>query len=304
MQRQCFLLVISGKGGVGKSSIARALAMRLSTKVSSIRILDVDLSGPSMARLMGVKVEKVIVDNDKWIPIEIKNNKGSPIHLMSISCLLKSDSDAVIWRGPKKCAFIDKLMDSVKWPDAESNVLTIIDTPPGTSDEHIAIIDAIKKIGANVAALLVSTNHLLSICDVRRQVTFCTKMQVEIIGIVENMAGEDGELECSECHTMTGVAYVGRIPFNRSMQADFDNFKCSSACDSIADLVYNKMFLLSLCRRPSSIPISGYVINSKVIKSTQRYMVPLLKQNKTYCCNFVPFNLGNSLRRRNTTTAS
>ena len=184
------LLVLSGKGGVGKSTvtamIARALAISESREVG---ILDVDICGPSQPRVLGVESEKIHSSGSGWSPVYISEN----LSVMSVGFLLENEDDAVIWRGPKKNGLIKQFLRDVDWGGLE---YLIIDTPPGTSDEHLSITQYLSS-SPPTAAIIVTTPQEVALLDVRKEITFCKKVNIPIIGIIENMS----TFICPKCQT-------------------------------------------------------------------------------------------------------
>ncbi|KAJ1516366.1 cytosolic Fe-S cluster assembly factor cfd1, partial [Coelomomyces lativittatus] len=149
------LLVLSGKGGVGKSTVTTQLALSLFHHVSEphIGVLDIDLCGPSLPKMFGVHASKVYQSNaGKWVPVIVPGSQNR-LKIMSMGVLLPHPDDAVVWRGPKKNAMIRQFLEEVHWGTCE---YLIIDTPPGTSDEHIALIETLKEV-TRKAAILVTT---------------------------------------------------------------------------------------------------------------------------------------------------
>ncbi|KAK8742864.1 hypothetical protein OTU49_001700 [Cherax quadricarinatus] len=188
------ILVLSGKGGVGKSTItamiARALALDNSKEVG---ILDIDICGPSQPRVLGAEDEKVHSSGAGWSPIYVAEN----LAVMSIGFLLNSADDAVIWRGPKKNGMIKQFLRDVNWGSLD---YLIVDTPPGTSDEHLSIVQYLSS-APSVAAVIVTTPQEIALLDVRKEITFCKKVNIPIIGIVENMT----TFVCPKCKAETAI---------------------------------------------------------------------------------------------------
>lgn len=178
------LLVMSGKGGVGKSTVAANLATSLALAGKSVGLLDVDIHGPSIPRLMGLEGRQLVMHEAEIVPIEVGNLK-----VMSIGFLLGSPEDAVIWRGPMKFAVISQFLGDVEWGRLD---YLVIDAPPGTGDEPLSVA---QLIGDGAAAVLVTTPQQLSVADVRRSVSFCRQLSLPVLGIVENMSG----LACPHC---------------------------------------------------------------------------------------------------------
>ncbi|XP_071530036.1 cytosolic Fe-S cluster assembly factor NUBP2 homolog [Panulirus ornatus] len=216
------MLVLSGKGGVGKSTAAVQLAATLKSAGHRVGILDIDLCGPSIPRMMGVEDRDVLTTPDgKWIPVYVDEEKR--LSVISIAFFLDSKNDAVIWRGPKKNAMIKQLLTSVLW-DVD---YLIIDTPPGTSDEHISVMENIRGVPV-LGAVLVTTPQMVAVADVARELTFCRRTGINVLGIIENMSGFVCP-NCSECSNIlatgggeqlaerTNVPFLGRVPIDPSL---------------------------------------------------------------------------------------
>uniref|UniRef100_A0A8D2PNR1 Nucleotide binding protein 2 n=1 Tax=Zosterops lateralis melanops TaxID=1220523 RepID=A0A8D2PNR1_ZOSLA len=174
---------MSGKGGVGKSTLSTELALALRNAGKRVGILDVDLCGPSIPRMLRVQDSSVHQCDRGWVPVFVGHDTA--IALMSIGFLLERPDDAVVWRGPKKNALIKQFVSDVAWGDLD---FLIVDTPPGTSDEHISTVEALRPHQL-LGAILVTTPQAVSVGDVRRELTFCRKAGLQILGIVENMSG-------------------------------------------------------------------------------------------------------------------
>ncbi|KAL3826835.1 hypothetical protein ACHAXA_005677 [Cyclostephanos tholiformis] len=179
------VLVLSGKGGVGKSTISAQLAQSLSSRGYGVGLLDVDVCGPSIPRMTGVI--------GGWEPVYANPNLG----VMSISFLLEEGDAAVVWRGPRKNGLIRQFLTETDWGDDGLDYL-IVDTPPGTSDEHISIVQFLNDarpptsnksgVGGASGAIVVTTPEEVSMADVRKELNFCKKTGVPVLGIVENMS--------------------------------------------------------------------------------------------------------------------
>lgn len=185
------VLVLSGKGGVGKSTVCGQLAWSLSAHFESLNkqigVLDIDICGPSLPQVFGVQGEQIHQSGSGWSPVFVDEN----LSLMSVGFLLSSLDDAVIWRGPKKNGLIKQFLRDVDWEDLE---YLLVDTPPGTSDEHLSIVQYLKPAGI-AGALIVTTPQEVSLLDVRKEITFCKKVEIPIIGVIENMSG----FVCPKC---------------------------------------------------------------------------------------------------------
>ncbi len=175
------ILVLSGKGGVGKSSISTQLAWSLACRGYQVGILDIDICGPSVPRMTGVENEEVRRSSAGWVPVFASEN----LSVMSVAFMLKSRNDAVIWRGPRKNGLIKQFLTEVCWGELD---FLIVDSPPGTSDEHISIAQYLQA--ANIdGSLIVTTPQEVALLDVRKEISFCRKVNLPIIGVVENMTG-------------------------------------------------------------------------------------------------------------------
>lgn len=176
------ILVLSGKGGVGKSTFSTMLSHGFSANPSNtVGLMDTDICGPSIPKMMGVEEETIHVTAEGWEPVWVSENLG----VMSVQFMLPGRDDAVIWRGPKKNGLIKKFLMDVSWGELD---FLIVDTPPGTSDEHLSVNSFLKASGVD-GAVLVTTPQEVSLLDVRKEIDFCRKASIPILGIVENMSG-------------------------------------------------------------------------------------------------------------------
>ncbi|KAG9510678.1 NBP35, partial [Fragariocoptes setiger] len=215
------ILIISGKGGTGKSTVSSLLAKSLSS-THQVGLLDIDVCGPSVPRMMGLEGEQIHKSLTGWSPVYVNDNLG----VMSCGFMLPSLDEAVIWRGPKKTNIIKDFLREVDWCELD---YLIIDTPPGTSDEHISIVSYLKKTElTNVdGAVMVTTPQEMSLLDVRKQIDFCQRIGLPILGVIENMS----LFVCPACTkesvifpTTTGgaqqlahefkISFLGRLPLN------------------------------------------------------------------------------------------
>lgn len=177
------VLVLSGKGGVGKSTVSGQLARGLATNDQlNVGLLDIDICGPSAPRLMGLEGEQIHMSNAGWSPIFVQDN----LAVMSCGFLLESLDEAVIWRGPKKNGLIKQFLRDVDWGQLD---YLLVDTPPGTSDEHLSIHSYLKSLSNLKGAILVSTPQEAALLDVKKQIDFCRRIKLPVLGVVENMSG-------------------------------------------------------------------------------------------------------------------
>lgn len=180
------ILVMSGKGGVGKSSVAAYLSVILSNRGFRVGLMDIDLHGPSIPRMLGLKGGIQPSSNPgKAMPISFSPN----LQVMSIEALLGENKDAAtIWRGPIKIGVIRQFISDMEWPPLD---YLIVDSPPGTGDEPLTVAQTIS----DAKALIVTTPQEISLADVRKSINFCRQVNMKIIGIVENMSG----MLCPHC---------------------------------------------------------------------------------------------------------
>ena len=179
------LLVMSGKGGVGKSTVAAYLAVGLARKGHQVGLMDVDLHGPSIPRLLGLKGSiQSSAESNKGIPLKYLPN----MEVMSIESLLGDKDTATIWRGPLKIGVIKQFINDIAWSNSD---YLVIDCPPGTGDEPLTIAQVIP----DTKAVIVTTPQEISLADVRKSINFCHQVNMEILGLIENMSG----LKCPYC---------------------------------------------------------------------------------------------------------
>jgi len=179
------ILVLSGKGGVGKSTVAANLASHLAFAGKKVGLLDVDVHGPSIPKMVGLEGRSVEMRGEELVPIQVSEN----LTVMSIGFLLSGGSDPVIWRGPRKYHLIRQFLADVCWGRLD---YLVVDFPPGTGDEPLAVA---QMVGASAEAVIVTTPQDVAVADVRRCVSFCNALSLSIAGVVENMSG----LECPKC---------------------------------------------------------------------------------------------------------
>lgn len=206
------ILVISGKGGTGKSTVSSMLARALARDQSlQVGLLDLDICGPSTPRMFSLEGEQVYKSSVGWTPVYATDN----LAIMSCGFLLESLDDAIIWRGPKKNSMIKQFLMDVDWGNLD---YLVIDTPPGTSDEHISVIQYLKQTNLpNLdGAVMVTTPQEVSLMDVRKQIDFCTRTGLKILGLIENM----GKFVCPKC-TKDSVIFPSTSGGANKMAADF-----------------------------------------------------------------------------------
>ncbi|KAI2797903.1 hypothetical protein RDWZM_007543 [Blomia tropicalis] len=190
------VIIMSGKGGVGKSTISSQLARYVakSNPDLNIGLLDVDICGPSIPRAMGVMDAEIFNSASGWSPVYVEDN----LAVMSCGFLIPTLDEAVIWRGPKKNLIIKQFLVDVDWGELD---YLFIDTPPGTSDEHISLVNYLKICENLRGCILVTTPQEIAQMDVRKQMDFCYRVKLRILGIVENMAS----FKCPNCQNLSYI---------------------------------------------------------------------------------------------------
>ena len=173
------LLVLSGKGGVGKSTVAVNLAVSLARAGKKVGLLDIDVHGPSIPGLLGLQGRQILGSEEGMLPVRMNDN----LAVMSIGFLVGDEKTPVIWRGPMKHGVIRQFLKDVAWGELD---YLVVDSPPGTGDEPMSIA---QLVGSPAGAVIVTTPQDVAIADVRRCVSFCNTVSMPVVGIVENMSG-------------------------------------------------------------------------------------------------------------------
>lgn len=245
------VLVLSGKGGVGKLTFTSMLSWALAADEDlEVGAMDLDICGPSLPRMLGAEGESIHQSNSGWSPVYVADNLG----LMSISFMLPDPDSAIIWRGAKKNGLIKQFLKDVDWGDGLDYL--VVDTPPGTSDEHLSVTTYMKEVGID-GALIVTTPQEVALLDVRKEIDFCRKANIKILGLVENMSG----FVCPNCKGESqifrattgggkqlcedlGIPFLGSVPLDPrigkscdSGESFFDNYADSPAATAILDVV-------------------------------------------------------------------
>lgn len=234
------IVVMSGKGGVGKTSTSVNLAIALSKKGYQVGIMDVDLHGPDVPRMLGLDASPDMNENRKIIPVPYSKTLSA----ISIESLTPDKDNAIIWRGPIKFSAIRQFIADVAWGDLD---FLIIDSPPGTGDEPLTVAQTIPE----AKALIVTTPQEISLADVRKSISFCKTVNMEIFGLVENMSGFSCP-HCGETIDMfgtgggektalaTSIPFLGKIPIDPNVVACGDSGTCYQ--DSFGDSPVTKAY--------------------------------------------------------------
>lgn len=243
------ILVLSGKGGVGKTTFTSLLSrgLAVTNPDRNVAVLDIDICGPSIPRIMGVLGEQVHQSLSGWSPVFVDDN----LSVMSIGFLLESPESAIIWRGPKKNGMIRQFLSDVDWGDLD---YLVIDTPPGTSDEHLSAAQYLSNAGLT-GAVIVTTPQEVALLDVRKEIDFCRKVQIPVLGVVENMAA----FVCPKCKVQSEIfpAATGgakkmaadlNVPFLGSLPLDP---LLARACDE------GKNFLTEMPHSPAAVAFAS-----------------------------------------------
>jgi ATP-binding protein involved in chromosome partitioning len=189
------IMVLSGKGGVGKSTVAANMAMALARAGKQVGLLDVDVHGPSIPKILGLEGLQVVAAEDGMTPVDI----GGNLKVISVGFLIPDNDSPVIWRGPLKYNVIKQFLKDVVWGDLD---YLIVDSPPGTGDEPLSVA---QFLAPEAMAVIVTTPQQVAISDVRKSVQFCRKLNVDILGIIENMSG----FICPHCHQNVDIFKTG-----------------------------------------------------------------------------------------------
>src|SRR4030043_649089 len=217
------IMVMSGKGGVGKSTVSTNLAVALSMDGFEVGLLDADIHGPNIPMMLGIKSPHIENYGKGMVPIEIFPN----LKVISMAFFIGDPDNPVVWRGPLKHSAINQFLGEVEWGHLD---YLIVDLPPGTGDEPLSVAHLIKEVDGSI---LVTTPQDVALLDSRKAVTFSRMLNIPVIGIVENMSG----LTCPHCQKeiplfKTGggekaardlkVPFLGRIPIDPEMVIDCD----------------------------------------------------------------------------------
>ncbi len=212
------ILVLSGKGGVGKSTVSTNLASALAAHGRQVGLLDLDIHGPNIPKMLGIEDQRPVVLENCMEPVHVTGN----LSVMSMAFLLPDTSTPVVWRGPMKMSVIQQFLSEVNWGALD---YLVVDLPPGTGDEALSII----QLSPNVqGAVIVTTPQDVAVLDAIKAIRFIEKLDLPVIGIIENMSG----MICPHCGDTIdlfgrgggekaarelGVPYLGSIPLDPAM---------------------------------------------------------------------------------------
>jgi len=297
------ILVLSGKGGVGKSTVAVNLAVSLALSGKNVGLLDIDIHGPSVPKILNLEGKSIQAVGNTLLPVEMLEN----LKVMSIGFLLRGSDDAVIWRGPMKYQMIKQFLKDVDWGDLD---FLIVDSPPGTGDEPLSIVQLLENADG---AIIVTTPQEVALSDVRKCITFCRNLRLPVLGVLENMSG----FVCPKCGETTNVfksgggetmanqmnvPFLGRIPIDPQIV---------QACDSGRPFVhyYNKSQTAKAFEKLLN-PILELDTNARESIETQslqtgdnkmRIAVPLaqgkLSLHFGHCDQFAIFDIDDNLKK-------
>lgn len=240
-------IIMSGKGGVGKTSTSVNLSLSLAGMGHQVGIMDVDLHGPDVPRMLGLSGMLDLGPNRKLNPMRYSKTLSA----VSVESLTPTKDDAIIWRGPVKFSAIQQFIGEVEWGDLD---FLLIDAPPGTGDEPLTVAQTIP----DAKAIIVTTPQEVSLADVRKSINFCKIVKMDIFGLIENMSG----FACPHCQSAidlfgsgggektaaaAGIPFLGKIPFDQkvvecgdagvSYQAQHKDSPVSDAFRSIAQMM-------------------------------------------------------------------
>ncbi|KAF9778203.1 P-loop containing nucleoside triphosphate hydrolase protein [Thelephora terrestris] len=266
------IIVCSGKGGVGKSSVSVQVALSLyaSSPNTRVGILDVDLTGPSIPRMLGLDGHPVHQSTDGWVPVYADGGEAR-LACMSVAFLLKKKDDSVVWRGPKKNAMIRQFLSDVRWGELD---YLIIDTPPGTSDEHISLIEHLSPVHSRLSGIVVTTPQAVALLDAMKCISFARTVSLPLLGVIENMSG----YACPCCGEISNVFSTGggesmakreNIPFLGTLPIDTELVTLLDAAETeqeddkpTGDEVHEGFRLLGRYKATSSAKLFGSIVEN------------------------------------------
>ncbi len=252
------ILVMSGKGGVGKSTVSVNLALGLANKGHKVGLMDVDLHGPDVVRMLNLKGMVVPPENPEDLVPPLQYN--DKLKVVSLEYMMQDRDEAIIWRGPLKIQAIRQFVSDMDWGELD---YLIIDAPPGTGDEPLSVAQTIP----NVKAVVVTTPQKVALADVRKSINFCKTLQMDVVGVVENMSG----FVCPNCNEKVDIfkngggeeiarefelPFLGRIPMDPRVVIAGDDGKpyLSSSEESPATKAFSEIVNAVETRNPPVAP--------------------------------------------------
>jgi ATP-binding protein involved in chromosome partitioning len=247
MEARHKLIVLSGKGGVGKSTVSANISVILANRGYKVGLLDCDLHGPSIPKILGIEGKRLMGENDRILPFEMGN-----LRVVSLGLMLESRDSPVIWRGPMKMKAIQQLLHQTEWGSLD---YFIVDLPPGTGDEPLSIVQLLKNVNG---AIIVTTPQDVALESVRKSIAFARTLNVPILGIIENMSG----FRCPHCGKVSyifkqgggerlaeemGIRFLGRIPIDTRVVEEEDEGKvpkeseCLKLFEEVVDKIENAL---------------------------------------------------------------
>ncbi len=255
------ILVMSGKGGVGKSTVAVNLALGLAQRGHQVGLMDVDIHGPDVVRMLNLKgtVEPPASPDDLVAPLKYNEN----LKVVSLEYMMQDRDEAIIWRGPMKIQAIRQFIADMDWGELD---YLIIDAPPGTGDEPLSVAQTIPHL----KSVVVTTPQKMALADVRKSINFCKVVKLDVTGVIENMSG----FVCPECNAQVDIfktgggealareyelPFLGRIPMDPRVVVAGDDgqpyLSSASAVDSPAVEAFGKVVTAIENRLPPVAPL-------------------------------------------------
>lgn len=240
------ILVMSGKGGVGKSTVATNVAMGLAKRGYQVGLIDVDLHGPDICRMLDLK-DKLFAEKDEKPKLLPPMKYNDNLKVISLEYLMENRDEAIIWRGPLKIQAIRQFIGDIDWGELD---YLVIDAPPGTGDEPLSVAQTIKDVNA----LIVTTPQEIALADVRKSISFCRHVKIRILGVVENMSG----FICPHCDKPVDIfgtgggkkvalehslRFLGKVPMDPKVVMGGDSGKpyLSSGAGTVATKAFDKV---------------------------------------------------------------
>ena len=256
------ILVMSGKGGVGKSTVAVNLALGLANRGYKVGLMDVDLHGPDICRMLDLtgSLEPPQNPNDLVAPLIYNDN----VKVVSLEYMMQDRDEAIIWRGPLKIQAIRQFVADMDWGELD---YLVVDAPPGTGDEPLSIAQTIP----NVQAVVVTTPQAVALADVRKSINFCKTVEMPIVGLIENMSG----FICPHCDETVDIfssgggektardfdlPFLGKLPMDPRVVVAGDTGKPYLSSDE--DTPATKAFTTVIDAIEQRLPAKGVSLNT------------------------------------------